>query len=960
MPNNTNPSLYSLTVHPRRFLRFCGGVMLALAWLGLNAAQAQTTTYALGTTSLLEAPAAGIDSVVLGVTPPTGAWTNTANADWLHLSLANQTGTGSTNVIFSFDANAGATRSGTLTVAGQTLTVTQVGSTYVAAGSVSTLVSSNLSIPQSVAVDGLGNVYIADTDHNAIKEWTAANNTVTTLVSSGLSLPWGVAVDGIGNVYIADSSDSAIKKWTASNSNVTTLVSSGLFLPDGLAVDGAGNVYISDNGNNAIKKWTAATSNVTTLASLDGGVAVDAAGNVYIADNAIKKWTAASSNVTTLLSSGLWGPFGVAVDGSGNVYIADSDNNAIKKWTAANGIVTTLASGLNIPNAVAVDAAGNVYFADTQNNTIKEVPRVFVDISPRLEGPAAGNDALVVLPATENLSGQFAPASSDPSWLTISGITNGVISLAFTATTSNRTAYITLLGQTIPVTQGTGEYTYALGTTALLEGPSAGSDSVVLAVSPNFGAWTATANAAWLHPSVGYQSGTASTNVIFSFDANADATRSGTLTIAGQTLTVTQAGSTYVPAGVLTTLVSSNLITAQALAVDGVGNVYLADAGHNAIKEWTPSNNTVTTLVAGLLSPGRVAVDGTGNLSIVGTNALQEWTVTNGALTTLVPYPTLRERASGVAVDAGDNVYFPDLSVSASTGSVTNSVLQKLTAANGSPVTLVSSGTNAIYAVAVDVAGNVYFADYAIKKWTAANNTVTTLAAETFVTPTGIAVDGAGNVYFIGSSVIWKWTAANNSITELVYSGLIGPGGVAVDGAGNVYIADAILKAIKELPYAFVDPTPRLEGLVAGSDALPVVLPVTENLLAPFAPTSDQPWLTISGVANGVVSFSFTANAGLSRTAHINLLGQSIPITQTGVTPPTLTSAQMMGNGVCQFCFSNTVGASFTVVCSSDLSAPFSNWTVAGTVTNTAPGQFQFTSQPMTNDGQRFYGVRSP
>ena len=83
-------------------------------------------------------------------------------------------------------------------------------------------------------------------DNSAIKEWTAANSTVTTLVSSGLYYPIGVAVDGAGNVYIADTFNNAIKEWTAANSNVTTLVSSGLAHPCGVAVDGAGNVYIAD------------------------------------------------------------------------------------------------------------------------------------------------------------------------------------------------------------------------------------------------------------------------------------------------------------------------------------------------------------------------------------------------------------------------------------------------------------------------------------------------------------------------------------------------------------------------------------------------------------------------------------------------------------------------------------------------------------------------------------------
>ena len=161
---------------------------------------------------------------------------------------------------------------------------------------------------------------------------------------------------------------------------------------------------------------------------------------------------------------------------------------------------------------------------------------------------------------------------------------------------------------------------------------------------------------------------------------------------------------------------------------------------------------------------------------------------------------------------------------------------------------------------------------------------------------------------------IKKWTAANSTVTTLVSSGLNLPEGVAVDGAGNVYIADSGNNAIKELPHAFVDPTPRLEGLAAGNDSLPPVLPATENLLPPFAPTSDQSWLTITGITNGVVSFSFTANTGSARTAHITLLGQSIPITQGLIgTPPNLTGAQMPGNGVLQFAFTNIPGASFTV-----------------------------------------------
>src|ERR1035438_1754497 len=104
--------------------------ILAFSLLLLLTPVAWAQTYSLGTTNLLEAPAAGSDSVVLSVTPPSATWTAKTNAAWLYLSADNQSGAGSANVVFTFDANLGETRTGTLTIAGQTLTVTQAGSTY--------------------------------------------------------------------------------------------------------------------------------------------------------------------------------------------------------------------------------------------------------------------------------------------------------------------------------------------------------------------------------------------------------------------------------------------------------------------------------------------------------------------------------------------------------------------------------------------------------------------------------------------------------------------------------------------------------------------------------------------------------------------------------------------------------------------------------------------------------------
>lgn len=442
--------------------------------------------------------------------------------------------------------------------------------------------------------------------------------------------------------------------------------------------------------------------------------------------------------------------------------------------------------------------------------------------------------------------------------------------------------------------------TFALGTSTLLRGPAAGSGSVVLSASAANAAWTATANSSWLHLNVASQSGVGSKNVIFTFDANPSLTRAGTLTIAGQTLTVTQAGSTYVSApGPVTALVSTGLSHPFGVTLAGGSNVYIADTQNSVIKMWMPANNTVTTVVSsGFYFPQSVALDSAGNIYEAQTyhSEILKWTAASNTVTDLTSYGfNLPEDA---VVDSAGNVYIADAG---------NWAIYKWTAANSNVTTLISTVAQSPWGVALDSANNVYIAgtgENTIKEWTVANSNLTTLVSSGLSGPHSVALDGAGNIYIADTynNAIKEWTAANSNTYTLVSSGINQPFGVAVDGVGNVYIADTYNNAIKELPYAFVDPTPRLESAQAGTDSLPVVLPATANLLAPFLPTTDQSWLAISGITNGVISFSFTGNASLSsRAANILLLGQTIPVTQAGsilptvVCPPDIITNQAIG-----------------------------------------------------------------
>ena len=253
--------------------------------------------------------------------------------------------------------------------------------------------------PRGVAVDGSGNVYVADTDNDRIQKFTSDGVLVTQWGTSGSGDgqflgPHGVAVDGSGNVYVADYANRRVQKFTSAGVFVTKWGGTFQFgNPYGVAVDGSGNVYVTDSSNHRVQKFTSAGVFVTkwgTGGSGDGqfnqplGVAVDGSGNVYVADynnHRIQKFTSAGVFVTK------WGTFGsgdgqfqyplaVAVDGSGNVYVTDSDR--IQKFTSAGVFVTkwgTSGSGdgqFQYPAGVAVDGSGNVYVADTENHRIQK------------------------------------------------------------------------------------------------------------------------------------------------------------------------------------------------------------------------------------------------------------------------------------------------------------------------------------------------------------------------------------------------------------------------------------------------------------------------------------------------------------------------------------------------------------------------------------------------------------
>ena len=325
-----------------------------------------------------------------------------------------------------------------------------------------------LDFPFSIDVDSAGNMYISDTNNSVIRK-VDTSGIITTVAGNGdggsgstgdggpatEATIWGaakgVAVDNIGNIYIAEIFSHRIRK-VDTNGIITTVAGNGslglvqgrysgdggpavnaeLARPSGVAVDSIGNIYIADTNNDRIRKVDT-NGIITTVAgngqfgySGDGGlaaeaelarptsIAVDSTGNIYIiisGNHSIRK-VDTSGIITTVAGIGQFGysgdggpateaelrtPIDIAVDSIGNMYIADHENNRVRK-VDTNGIITTVIgngqwsySGDGGPSTeaeisraggIAVDSIGDFYISDAYNHRIRKVsfPEVFAGL----------------------------------------------------------------------------------------------------------------------------------------------------------------------------------------------------------------------------------------------------------------------------------------------------------------------------------------------------------------------------------------------------------------------------------------------------------------------------------------------------------------------------------------------------------------------------------------------------
>jgi uncharacterized repeat protein (TIGR01451 family) len=714
------------------------------------------------------------------VTAATGcAWTAVSNVTWITIA-SGASGSGNGTVGYTVAAGTGAQRAGTIAIAGQTFTVTQTGIypviSTLAGGAMppTTAPGASVSIPVSygVAVDSSGNTYFPSPNLNAVFK-ADPTGVVTRIAGTGvpgqlgdggpalsaeLNGPNGVAVDSLGNVYIADSNNERIVKVNASGV-ITTVAGDGsggyggdggpatiaqLDHPNGIALDAAGNLYIADTYNYVVRKVDAAGI-ITTVAgngtygySGDGkpatsaefrepfGVAVDGAGNLYIADTynyRIRMVVATTGIVTTVVGNGnccfnndgvpptsaeLYDPAGVAVDAAGNLYIADMYNNRIRKVTPGGPITTVAGNGtsgfsgdggratsaeLHYPSAVAVDASGNLYIAEEGNARIRNVSAA--GVIGTLAGGGRGDGGLGVFGFLNQPSGVVRDNAGN----------------TYIADTNNNCVRKVSANGTIATVAGTGVAGFhgdgLAATGAQLNGPQ----GLALDASGNL------------------------------YIADASNRRIRMVDGSGNITTVAGNGTCCGSTGDFGPATNAQIGTPYGLAVDSSGNLYISDIANNVVRKVAAASGIINT----------VAGNGTYGYAGDGQPA--------ASAEFRDPY--------GLAVDAAGNLYIADrynyrVRMVSTTGTITTVAGNGNCCFGGDGGPATSAELYAPVGVAVDADGNLYIADTyndRIRKVASGGTTITTVAGDgangysgdggpatgaTFRYPYAISVDASG------------------------------------------------------------------------------------------------------------------------------------------------------------------------------------------------------------------------
>jgi sugar lactone lactonase YvrE len=730
--------------------------------------------------------------------------------------------------------------------------------------------------PYGVAVDGSGNVYIADLTNDTIRVISTAGQVRMLAGSPGnpgsqdglgsgaqFNGPSGVAVDGFGNVFVADQYNETIRKVTAQGVVTTVAGLAGVVgsvdgngpgarfnSPAGLALDAAGNLYVADTGNDSIRKVTQAGV-VTTFAGLAGipgsldavgtnarfsspvGLALDSSGVLYVADsgnNTIRK-IIPNGTVSTLAGNpGLPGsadglgsaaqfasPIGVALDTNNNIFVTDFLNHSLRRVTPS-GLVRTMAGlpgtrgsadGLgsfarfDFPAGIAIDSANNFYIADAVNNTIRRgVFGPAITSQPQSQSVAVGGNATFTVAA-----GGMAPLSYQ--WqlngFNIPGATGPALAVnnAHNASAGSYTVTVANVGNTVTSSVATLAVTYAPGApidpallAPLQNQTVVGGGNVLFSVSAGGtqpfsyqwffnGAPISGASNSFLNLTTVSILAAGNYSVVVSNAGGAVTSAPVALTVNSPLAITTFAGAPGVQATNDGPGIYARFNDPLADAVDSAGNIYVADTDNDTIRLITPAG-IVSTLAgtAGMAvsqdgygtgalfnAPAAITLDHLGNVFVADTGSGNiRKIIPAGGLNVVSTIATGFDDPVGLAVDAVGNVYVADhnaLTISKISPSGSVNLFAGFSFASGVADGI---GNGARFAgpraLAFDAGGNLYVGD----------DVACTIR---LITPTGVVTTVAGSPGHPGFQDGVGAAALFN-----------GPAGLAFDNAGNIYVTD--------------------------------------------------------------------------------------------------------------------------------------------------------------------------
>ena len=686
----------------------------------------------------------GTNAAAFRMTGSCGTIPTNATCSQTFTFMPTASGTNTATLTINSNAYQSAATQVALSGKGVGTTISQLAGTSDGPGFVNdTGTAARFNAPTGLAIDASGNVFVADNENHVIRKITSSG-AVTTLAGTSLqpgavnatgatarfNKPFGIAINGT-TLTVADTDNHLIRRVTSAGATTTLAGTAGTVgsvngtgtaarfsSPQGVVIDSAGNAFVADTGNRIVRRITST------------GVTTTFAGTAGSAGNTDGTGTAARFQ----------SPVGVARDASNNLYVVDPIGQTIRSITTT-GVVTTfagnagsagstdgsgIAASFSSPSGAVVDSSGNILIADAANGTVRKIT-------------SAG--AVTTFAGTAGSQGSVNGTGAAAMFYRPVGIARDASNNLFVAD---------------PVAHTIRRITPAGVVTTFAGFPA------VVGANDNTGSL-----ASFRNPS----------GVVSDADGNLYVADSGNHTIRKVTsggVVTTFAGTAQSSGWADGTGAAARFNGPTGLAIDGAGNIYVADSGNHTIRMIT-SGGVVTTIAGTAGSAG--TADGTGAAA--------------------------RFRSpSALAVTSSGLLYVAD-TANFTVRRITLSTMQVATLAGSAGLSGTTNGTGTaarfglVYGLGVDGAGNIFAADFSgsmIRRITPAG-AVTTFAgtanargttngtgtAARFSSPYGLTVDAGNNIYVAdyGNCMLRKITSAAAVTTP------IGTAGTCRFSAGN-------------------------------------------------------------------------------------------------------------------------------------------------------------------------------